>query len=99
MASETAPVGDAATGDSGTIRVDSAGGGYFASMEGVHEMVAWVKERIRVAGYNPTMWDARDSRSDCVRIPLPAKHHPVNCVCTEDRHDEACPLDRFSLRL
>lgn len=51
MASEGTPAGG------GAVRVDSAGGGYFASMEGVHEMVAWVKERIRVAGYNPSMWD------------------------------------------
>ena len=52
MASEAPPAG------AGAVRVDTAGGGYFASMEGVHEMVAWVKERIRVAGYKPSMWDS-----------------------------------------
>lgn len=47
-----------ANSDEGSIHVESAGGGYFASMEGVHEMVAWIRERIRVAGYKPGMWDA-----------------------------------------
>ena len=31
--------------------------GYFADLEGVHEMLLWVKSRICVAGFNPTMWN------------------------------------------
>ena len=35
----------------------SDSGGYFTDMEGVHEMIKWIKTRIQVAGYNAsTMW-------------------------------------------
>ena len=36
----------------------SDSGGYFTDMEGVHEMIKWIKTRIQVAGYNAsTMWN------------------------------------------
>ena len=41
----------------GVTHVDSAGGGYFADMENVQEMISWAKARVMVAGYTKPMWN------------------------------------------
>ena len=37
-------------------------GGYFADMDGVHEMLKWIQSRICVAGYAKNMWDDASHR-------------------------------------
>ena len=36
------------------VHVGSSGGGYYADMSNVQEMLAWAKSRMMVAGYNPS---------------------------------------------
>jgi dynein heavy chain len=56
MADEENKSGEGKNAGGGPIHVDSAGGGYYADMEKVQEMIAWARARVLVAGYDKSMW-------------------------------------------
>ena len=57
----------------GPIHVDSAGGGYYADMEKVQEMIAWARARVLVAGYDKSMWTEEHDKTMSDFLLDPAK--------------------------